>query len=60
MNLDTSSERLRAKLDLAYPVLSVHAHRIWDSPFRSRVVPRLPQDDAYDCSFSRSADGERT
>lgn len=32
MNLRTPSERLRDKLDLAYPALSAHAERIWCSP----------------------------
>lgn len=39
MNLDTSSERLRAKLDLAYPVLSGHADRIWGSPCIRELYP---------------------
>jgi hypothetical protein len=30
--MEAPSERLRSKLDLAYPVLSAHAERIWSSP----------------------------
>jgi hypothetical protein len=32
MNMDTPSQRLRSKLDLAYPVLIAHTERIWNSP----------------------------
>lgn len=37
--MNTPSERLRAKLDLAYPVLSAHAERIWSSPFVRELYP---------------------
>jgi hypothetical protein len=30
--METASQRLSSKLDLAYPVLSAHAERIWSSP----------------------------
>ncbi len=30
--METPSQRLRSKLDLAYPALSAHAERIWSSP----------------------------
>jgi hypothetical protein len=33
------SERLRAKLDLAYPMLRVHAERIWSSPSVRELYP---------------------
>jgi hypothetical protein len=37
--VDTPSERLSAKLDLAYPVLSAHAERIWSSPSIRELYP---------------------
>jgi Iron-containing redox enzyme len=39
MNMDTSSKRLRAKLDMAYPVLSAHAEQIWSSPSICELYP---------------------
>jgi hypothetical protein len=39
MNVETPSERLRAKLDLAYPVLMAHAERLWSSPRLRALYP---------------------
>jgi heme oxygenase-like protein len=37
--MDTPSERLSAKLHLAYPALSAHAEQIWSSPFIRELYP---------------------
>ena len=37
--MSTPSERLRAKLDLAYPVFSAHAEQIWRSPSIRELYP---------------------
>lgn len=39
MTAGAPSERLRAKLDLAYPALRVHAERIWSSPAVRDLYP---------------------
>lgn len=36
---DTASGRLRAKIDLAYPILRASAERVWTSPFVRELYP---------------------